>query len=457
LNSRIRSLIAWAYLALCLLFGGASAAGAVGNAFLQIVGIILILALMWSRRLVLPEDGKALAWIMAAFVGVALLSLVPLPPSIWEQLPYRGEVAEGLRMLGIGAVALPVSLAPAATIASLLWVVPPLAMFLLIASLPHEHRRPVAAVVIALAIVSIGLGVSQLVGGPNSPLRFYAITNSGSPVGFFANINHQATLILCALPCVAVLAARFATRADRSRRGGGSIISIAALVFLTAGIAIAGSTAGYGLFLPAAFTSLLIYRRAVAGKLGARWKAGFAALLVVFVGVALVGPLSQESLSNKFSENPTSRRTMATTTLEAIGETFPVGSGLGTFANVYRRFEDPGQATNEYVNHAHNDYLEVVLELGLAGILLVFAFLAWWLIRSWRLWGTDQPGANLARAGSVIVGIVLMHSLVDYPLRTSAIAALFATGCALMTTYSGRSRQRRQPTHREKLRHLEAN
>jgi len=429
------------------------------NAILQILGIFLILALVWSRRFVLPAEGRPLAWIVGVFVLFSLLTLIPLPSTIWEQLPYRGEIADGFRMLGIDGTALPVSLAPSATIASLLWIIPPVAMFSLIASLPQEDRRHVAAVVIALAIISIGLGVSQLAGGPNSALRFYAVTNNGSPVGFFANINHQATLILCALPCVAVIAARFATRSDRSRRSGGLIIAIASVVFLVAGIAIAGSTAGYGLLLPAAFTSLLIYRRAVAGRLGAKWKVGFAALLLVFVGVALVGPLSQESLSNKFSDNPTSRRTMATTTLEGIGNTFPVGSGLGTFASIYRRLEDPQRATNEYVNHAHNDYLEIALELGLFGVLVVGAFVLWWLTRSVRTWASDLPGANLARAGSVIIGIVLMHSLVDYPIRTTAIAALFAMSCALITPHVGRShrsRRERIPPDAEQLRHLEA-
>jgi hypothetical protein len=70
----------------------------------------------------------------------------------------------------------------------------------------------------------------------------------------------------------------------------------------------------------------------------------------------------------------------------------------------------------------------------------------------------DFPGAGLARAGSAMVGIVLAHSIVDYPIRTAAIAAVFALGCALMVPPVAR-RSREEPAEEEgsaPLRHIEA-
>ena len=458
MTSRVRGLIAIAFLALCLVLGGASAAGAIANAFLQVLAVVIILALMWSRRFAVPAEARPLGWIVALFLAGSLLSLVPIPPGLWQSLPYRGEIAEGMRLLGLGQVSLPLSLAPAATIASLLWLLPPIAMFLLTVSLPPDERRRLGGTIVVLAVLSIILGVLQLLGGSGTPLLFYQITNAGFPVGFFANINHQATLILCALPCAAVIATQFASRSETSKRSGGLIIAVAFSLFLTAGILLSGSMAGYGLFVPAAFASLLIYRRATAGAVGAGWKAALALLIALFVGLAVFGPVSQQSLSDKFSANPASRRVLAATTVEAIEDSFPVGTGLGTFSNVYRRYEDPQQASREYANHAHNDYLEIVLELGLLGLLVVALFILWWSRLSLRAWRSDLPGMRMAEPAALIIGIVLLHSLVDYPLRTSAIAAVFAVACAFLVPPPVRQDKRRRSRsgEAEPLRHLEA-
>jgi O-antigen ligase len=459
MSGKVRGYIGIAYLALCLMLGGASAAGAAVNALLQLLAIVIILLLIWSRRLSLPAEARPLAWIVGLFLVCGLVTLIPLPSGLWQSLPGRAETASGLQMLGITDVSMPASLAPAATVASLLWLLPPTAMFLLALSLGWDERRRLYGTILVLAVLSIMLGVFQLLGGTESALRFYEITNEGSPVGFFSNINHQATLILCAIPCAAVIATQFATRSDRSKRSGGMIIAVAFTLFLTAGIALSGSIAGYGLFLPAAFAALLIYRRATVGALGTVWKAALAALLIVAAGLALFGPGTPQALSDKYSTSPASRREFAVNTIEAIGKTFPVGTGLGTFSGVYRRIEDPRIATGQFVNHAHNDYLELVLELGLAGALLIAGFLFWWVRRSFAAWKSELRGANLARAGSVIVGIVLMHSIVDYPLRTSAIAAVFAVACAFLVPYSPAARRRsaaEEPGESEGVRHLEA-
>lgn len=104
---------------------------------------------------------------------------------------------------------------------------------------------------------------------------------------------------------------------------------------------------------------------------------------------------------------------------------WPVGSGIGSFNRVYRLFEDPDEVTNVFVNHAHNDYLEVFAETGLLGAVLILAFLAWWGLRSVQAWRDARPDAYWTQTASVVIGIILAHSLVDYPIRTPAIMALF--------------------------------
>jgi O-antigen ligase len=448
------------YLVACLLLGGASAAGAAANAFLQLSGLAIIVVLAWRGGFAVPREARAPVWLAGLFLLVGLVTLVPLPASLWTGLPFRDGVADGFRLAAMPLPSLPLSLWPSATLASLLAMIPPAAMFLLVLRLPNERRLLLLWTLLAVAGLSIALGAFQLMGGRDSPLRFYEITNAGAAVGFFANRNHEATLLLCALPFAGVLAARFTTRhGSRSKRSAGAIVSIAIALFLTTGIAIVASSAGYALFIPTALATMLIYRRAVLGRLSWGWPAALAALLLIFVAVGLRGPLSQEELSAEVSQqDPASRRVIAETTMAAIEPSFPVGTGLGTFSTVYRLFENPNRISHGYANHAHDDYLEIALETGIAGILLVFAFILWWARQSLRVWRRDFPGAGLARAGAVVIAVVLLHSIVDYPIRTAAIASLFALACALMAPPPSRRDEGAASSEAggEALRHLEA-
>jgi O-antigen ligase len=444
------------YLVACLLLGGASAAGAEANALLQLLGLGIIVALLWRRDFEIVPEAKGPLWIGAALLLVGILSLVPLPAGFGSGLPLRGQVFEGFRLMGMPPPALPLSLAAPSTIASLLHLLPAAAMFLLVIRLPNEDRRRLPLALLVVAGASVVLGAFQLMGGPGSPLRFYEITNRTSPVGFFSNANHEATLLLCALPLTAAFAGWMASRRSRSKRSGGAIISVAIAVFLLAGLAISGSSAGYGLALPVAVASLLIYRRSVAGRVAKGWLAALAVLMVVFAVAAVRGPLSNQAFETDLGSQPSSRRVLAATTVEAIGDSFPMGTGLGTFSTVYRRYEDPNRATRQYANHAHNDYLEAVLELGAAGILLILAFLFWWGRRSLQVWTRDFQGAAFARAGSVMIGAILLHSIVDYPIRTAAIAAVFALACGLLVPPVPKRAAPAEKAEGESLRHVEA-
>ena len=104
---------------------------------------------------------------------------------------------------------------------------------------------------------------------------------------------------------------------------------------------------------------------------------------------------------------------------------------MGSFPSVYPLYEKPEQVSAIYVVHAHNDYAEVALELGLAGVLLMLLFLAWWVAAVWRTWRTAEAGP-FARAAAIASGAILVHSLVDFPLRTAAIAACFGMCLALL-------------------------
>jgi O-antigen ligase len=454
-----RGWLAAFFIILSLVLGGASArgAGAIGNAVLQMTAVLVIVASLWRRRSAFLPAARQLALIVGAFLLFVLLSMIPLPPSVWQSLPERESIAQGYELLGIELPPLPFTLSWQHSLASILWLLPPAGAFLLVVQSTPSERTRLVWILLAFAGASIVLGVAQLFGGENSPLRFYQITNPNQPVGFFSNANHFAMLLVCSLPLTGYLAGRAASgKRSTAERSGSFIIAGAAAVFLIAGIATVGSLAGYGLALPAAFAAFLIYRKAAYGEVGLFWGASSGALFVLFLGFAFAGPLNTERLSEQFSGAPSSRAYLASTTMEGIRAYFPAGSGLGTFQEVYRPFDDPNRASQEYTNHAHNDYLEIVLELGLFGLLLVVAFVIWWLVQSLAAWRSSLDGSGLARAGSVIVFVILLHSIVDYPLRTSAMAVMFALACALLVPYrpSARARAAAPEEDGESLVHL---
>ena len=99
------------------------------------------------------------------------------------------------------------------------------------------------------------------------------------------------------------------------------------------------------------------------------------------------------------------------------------------------------------MNHAHNDYLELAVELGLPGIILMALFLVWWA-RAVRQMLRSPASDQYALAGAIASAVILLHSAVDYPLRSSAMMAVMAMCLALLiqSRRSARSEKDLRPT-----------
>ena len=94
-----------------------------------------------------------------------------------------------------------------------------------------------------------------------------------------------------------------------------------------------------------------------------------------------------------------------------------------------------------------------MLETGLAGLLLIAVFLLWWAGRVIAIWRAPIID-HFARAATIASGAILAHSMVDFPLRTSAIAAVFAMCIALMAGPRLRLKVNRAPSEGQGARHL---
>jgi len=133
----------------------------------------------------------------------------------------------------------------------------------------------------------------------------------------------------------------------------------------------------------------------------------------VAFSVALAAVVGWQGTLEKFREpDPYRVRTeLLRSSLAMVAEKPLTGFGLGTWPVVYPAYArfDNGLAAN----HAHNDWAEWAAEGGLPFVALI-ALLALWSIRPAvdSLWGIGVP-------------VVFLHSLVDYPLREPALAAVF--------------------------------
>ena len=128
-----------------------------------------------------------------------------------------------------------------------------------------------------------------------------------------------------------------------------------------------------------------------------------------------------------------------------------LGWGLGTFPIVYPEFRS--FYTTFFVNQAHNDYLQMLVETGVAG----FSVAVWFLVVVFRgaagkleNWSDTARGAMTVAALLGCVGI-LVHSFLDFNLQIPANAALFYVLCALAAGAPLQESQRRRVLRRHNL------
>lgn len=418
------------FVGICLLLGGASAAGYLANALLQMLAIgLLFVAWIGGSSQETSKAERALVLLILAMIGVVLVQLLPLPIAWWRGLPGRAVIDETLQLTGIARQSGFVSLIPHESLKSAIWLLPPLAVALgMMRARNLFSGTQLAIAIVAATCVGVLFEALQLMGGVQSPFYLYDFTNRGLAVGLFANANHMASLLLVAIPFEAALL-RHALGLDRRRRAAAVVGVLAALAITLAGIAANGSLAGYGLSVPVLLGSALIVRP------GERMLRTAALLLIpaVLGAAALIyfSAEGQDLLNRGSSMGTRDREMLFATSFQAIRDYWPVGTGLGTFAEVYPSYEDPLTISASYANHAHNDYIELVFETGALGAAAMLGFLGWWVVAAVRVW-RDALAPPYARAAVVATAALLVHSLVDYPLRTAGLAAVFAACCALL-------------------------
>lgn len=431
------------FLMAILLFGGSARVDSVGLVIvrtLAIAGIAIALPYWWQER---ERDRlrrcRPLLILLGAAAAWMLIQLIPLPAGLWSMLPGHGELAARMTAAGVDIGWRPLALSPGRAIHSLLDLLVPLAVVLLVGRTSDQDLRQLPLRLLAFLAVAAVFGVLQLLGGEGAPY-FHRITNTGAAVGFFANRNHHAVFLALYWP---LLLWFIHGRNDRAGSHAATLLGVLGGVAVMLAIMATGSRAGLAIggvsFLA---TGVLLYRMRTASvgteSAGNIVRLTLIASIVATIGGAVAMLIFGDSFMDRLDQSDVVadlRIAVLPTLNDMIWHYAPFGGGFGSFEAAYKIAEPVNLLSLQYLNHAHNDYLELLIDGGLPALALLigWAFILWRAARQgWsheQTAPTDRVGIG---ASLMILAILAAASLVDYPLRTPALAAMATLATVLL-------------------------
>jgi O-antigen ligase len=262
----------------------------------------------------------------------------------------------------------------------------------------------------------------------------------GSIYGSYVNHNHYAGLMEMLVPIPFVLSM------GHLFTGGKRTLVASCAVLMAGTIFLSGSRGGMLAFVleMVLFASLTLgKRRSPRIALGTMAVCVFVLALLIFLGKGgqVLGRLGDLS--------PGIRLNITKDSLRMFSHRPVWGWGLGTFPTVYPSYRS--FYTNLFVNEAHNDYVQLLVETGLLG----FGLMLWFVARLYRYglptsrrWEFQWDGAVSLAALLGCTGI-LVHSFVDFNLQIPANAALFYVLCGLVASPLAESARPRRSRHGE--------
>lgn len=364
-----------------LVMGGGTAQGLWTDHLLQLLALpalLIGLAGFWSNRL---DTGTRILIIL--ILGIVAVQFMP----VWRPIPLIDQ--SGLSFW---------SPAPQKSLESALFTIAGIGFFLYVAMMCDQDRERLIPYFYVGLFAQAAIAVVQL--SFSQRVILTGVLPFDATTGLFANENHFSTLFFAMIP---LLAYSLVIRAEK-------IWAFVLVSLVLVGIMFAvGSRAGMAISSAVSLLCLIWFlpvgNKQVA-KIGGLAVGGTSAVLAVLIfgsGTSLEGD---------------QRWILFSTTIEAIQDHWLTGSGLGTFMLIYPNYEDAEQVIQAFANHTHNDYLEILLEIGLGGAVIILSF---FLLISRGIFRSP-----LSEAAFLSLVALCLHSIVDYPMRTMALAMVFA-------------------------------
>ncbi|WP_246450076.1 O-antigen ligase family protein [Qipengyuania soli] len=398
-----------------VLLGGGGSRYALSNLSVQLVAIgYLVFAI--DRAMTGWRDLRtSLRVLVAITLLLPLVQLIPLPPALWQALPGGETALRSRELVGASSQWFPLTQDRARTVLAFAALVPP---FVIAVLRPREDFSQIfVRLIVGLGVLNISLGAVQFVAGANIPYG-YPMVETGRIYGLFANHNTSGLFFVVALCSLAGL------EIDAASKRVQMALKIALGGLFVIGVLLTQSRSSAVLMLiPLLYFVFAFLRARSRSGRSLNWKV-FVPVVAFALVVAWFG-LTQERLGQtmeRFGDLQDERPAIWRDTLAAITAYFPFGSGIGSFDEVFQYFESLETLSPAFARRAHNDYLELGVEAGILGWLLLGGWLFWgawtWLAQKSRGLDGSQVAASLA------ILSIAGQSAIDYPLRNQAFLCL---------------------------------
>jgi hypothetical protein len=331
------------------------------------------------------------------------------------------------------------------TVGALLNTAPWIAAVVVAGTLTTRDLNHLLLVWLGLAVVAVAFIAFQIAAGGSAVKLFRGINNIDfAGFGFFANKNHQAIWLVCMIPISLLWLAQkqflertnpaYTPRLVKISNWQSWALVVSLVLLVSATVALSASRAAFLLLAFAICTSALVWVFTSSYKYR-HWLVFGGVIFVISgaIGLAQTGNLDAlERLSA--GNNEASRTVIWNEVIPAIELFWPVGAGGDALARVLLSTEAIESMDGSFINRAHNEYLGIALEHGLAGLawlaaagVLLLLCLTSNILSALR--NSDRARASMLVRKDLLLVLPLLilslHSIVDYPLRTSACAIMF--------------------------------
>jgi len=395
--------------------------------FLESLALLILAIALWQPSFV-KHLSKGELLLLIFIIIVPIIYLLPLPDSLLKNVSGRelySELNGWVDSLQGAGGAQSLSLIPTFTEKSLLVLLLPLAVFIGVKCLPFNKVKTLLIIFLWIAALEAILSLLQYPNGAESIfyLGMERVGHSGQ--GTYFNRDHFAALMEMSLPfAIALLAYNFSSsgRANKSVFNTSVIFFTLTLLLLMAAI-FTKSRSGVALVLLGVFLSTIAF----SGHIGGKQTAGFSVVMTgLFLGIGtsigLIPVLNRFIAADPLKD---ARKEIFETTFVGIQQFWPFGSGSGTFPQIYRSFQSVDRTG--FVNHVHNDYLELLFEVGIFAVIGFAVYVALYIYQLWKLrlrrWSKEK---FIQVAAGVGIFLVLLHSLTDFNLHVVANLIFFS-------------------------------
>jgi O-antigen ligase len=409
-----------------LIRGGNRGVALIALEWLALV-VLVALAWLWAQGERSRWGSGAYRWgvmfLITSPLWVALLQLAPLPLEWWVVLPGRSFYQDVQVELSLPQPSWrPASLLPDMTRVSVLAGLPVVACLALGITSGRDQMKWLLRLWVGGAVFQALLGLAQI---SRSEALYFDSFFKGV-IGTFANSNHFAGFLAMSMPLV-VWEMKRALDADswRSRKGGAIWFWGGVLLVMFAAVVATHSRAGLALAIGVASLAVLLLPGRTEGLLSWRWRLLLLAGVVVVALFAAGAQGLRDFTGSSMVRGLNARQAMFSETWAAAQVFWPVGSGLGTFAGIYPRFQ-AGISGRDFVEHAHSDYVQLLMEVGALGLLLGVVALVMLLGQAIRLGRKMRHGLRSDEEAMLAAGLgllaLLLHAWVDFNMRIPALA-----------------------------------